>query len=385
MATQVTASPTEAVEPAVAERLPAIDATGLRALGEFADGYRNTALFLVESGGKYSLVQEAQITPGVKKIAPVYTASTDDRPVPKVSMTVEGVPVPAEKLAHGDALFWSESAIEKFLFPYYAAVRTSRDRLDDLKRLYYHDDGVTPPILAFVHFPDSRVGAIQDPREEREDRPAATRSTPLPARAQQIAPEVSPALDATMLRAFGEHADGYRNVDLFLIKSPDGYKLVEKADIPPSSKPLLRAFTKSRVTRAVPEIHMTVNGVPVPKAELALGDALFWSDSAVEEFVFPYYTAMRTISEDKLDRLRKLWAGDGTDPVHGRVRPHIAAVFHKPWSGALLIPNPRGEHELGLVLGGVAQIGGRKADHGIAVPTLHELLDHLDRGQLTFE
>lgn len=55
-----------------------------------------------------------------------------------------------------DALFWTESAIEKFFFPYYQRVLTP-DEFKELQRRYYTPDSTKgeKPILAFVHYPPS--------------------------------------------------------------------------------------------------------------------------------------------------------------------------------------------------------------------------------------
>ena len=63
-----------------------------------------------------------------------------------------------------DALFWTESAIEKFLFPYYEQLRIfDLDYLDRLKAAFY-DPKSGHRIVAIAHVPPSHSDPVHDPR-----------------------------------------------------------------------------------------------------------------------------------------------------------------------------------------------------------------------------
>jgi hypothetical protein len=120
--------------------LPPLSATRLRELAEAADGLRGVPLKLAFVDGDYRIV-DANARTADDRTIPVATASTKDPD----SVKVEDIAItPAPKIAPDasgntkvsqvfDALFWSESAVEKFLIPYYARLKDTRF-LDQLRR-----------------------------------------------------------------------------------------------------------------------------------------------------------------------------------------------------------------------------------------------------------
>lgn len=156
--------------------LPLLDARKLRELGEHADGFRDTDMVVTVRTGdggesEFDVRKESDVDADpdfaaglVRKLMRVETSSRiPSRPTPQVSMTVNGRAVPPAQLDQVDALFLTESSIEKFLFPYYEQLRIFEpDYLDRLKAQYF-DTTRAQPIVAIVHIPPSRGQAIESP------------------------------------------------------------------------------------------------------------------------------------------------------------------------------------------------------------------------------
>jgi hypothetical protein len=120
--------------------LPPISAGRLRELAEAADGMRGVPLKLAFVDGDYRIV-DATVQTADDRTLPVNTPSTKDPASAKID---DIVITPAPRIAPDangntrvsqvfDALFWSESAVEKFLIPYYARIKDTRF-LDQLRR-----------------------------------------------------------------------------------------------------------------------------------------------------------------------------------------------------------------------------------------------------------
>jgi hypothetical protein len=124
---------TVAGEPGVVFRT---DATGLAWLAETADGNRDKQFTLVldkdDQPQLRETVQEGdRLVTGVE----VRTATTlrDRVPVESVIVKPRGYEAQSVDPREGyDALFWTESAVEKFLYPYYRSQRLWDKRMDRL-------------------------------------------------------------------------------------------------------------------------------------------------------------------------------------------------------------------------------------------------------------
>lgn len=106
-----------------------MDSLEARMIADYASGVRGTpAEFLVSTRGKDKKVHvtpEKHHSPcSTKKevVTPIHTPFVQPaRPaVTAVGITAEGMNG-MESLAEYDAVFWSEAAVEKFVFPYYAS------------------------------------------------------------------------------------------------------------------------------------------------------------------------------------------------------------------------------------------------------------------------
>ena len=99
---------------------PTIDARSLARIAEWVDGLRDQNLVVVYENGEWMVREEK---PGDDTRAVLKSRKELDVPATqrqmKSKVTIRGLP-----LDDGvDALFWTESSIQKFFFPYYAAHR----------------------------------------------------------------------------------------------------------------------------------------------------------------------------------------------------------------------------------------------------------------------
>jgi hypothetical protein len=127
---------------------------------------------------------------------------------------------------------------------------------------------------------------------------------------------------AMVLRRFSETADGLRDTTVVLVRRTrfsDKRKTyhvmlhndtVATADSVDSV--LVRLQTPSTASRPrIDEVSITLRN-PVTKKDTTVKvcddfDAIFYSESAVDKFVFPYYEHLRIVPDDKVQELKKLY------------------------------------------------------------------------------
>jgi hypothetical protein len=148
-----------------------LTATDIAWLAETADGSRSVDLILVKNAkGEAKLRPPKSLEPG-DEIATEIKVRTEKTlpsriPVLQVICQLEGhdlTPLLAED--GWDAVFWTESSVEKFLYPYYRSQRLWSSTMDDLKAKFDSDpdavaiahrapstsvilDGIAPPTIA---------------------------------------------------------------------------------------------------------------------------------------------------------------------------------------------------------------------------------------------
>jgi hypothetical protein len=130
----------------------AVDSTALSWAAETADGTRDETMFLVlEDGKALKVKKESQIkNPNDPKLAKVYTKNKQHRPkVERVLLHVEDQKKPIELpgTEAWDSVFWTESSVEKFLWPYYHAHRLWDDQMTALQKKFEQD----PKAVAVAH------------------------------------------------------------------------------------------------------------------------------------------------------------------------------------------------------------------------------------------
>jgi hypothetical protein len=116
-----------------------------------------------------------------------------------------------------------------------------------------------------------------------------------------------PQIDATALAWLAEEAHGRQGKTLKLIKKANGKLELRETDPGSGEESLLEVITPpeaAQMTRPK-EIILTVpGGQPEPLHKLEGCDALFWTTSSVEKFLFPYYSAHRLLTEQQMNELK---------------------------------------------------------------------------------
>lgn len=125
-----------------AARLPRVKAQDLAWLAEIADGRRDQNMVLYRRNGRLTVGPETEAT----RATAVLRIRTDSRK--RRLERIQDLAIHQD----WDAIFLSESAVEKFLFPYYEAQRLlPPDRMEALRLQYYESD-----VLGIVHIWPSR-------------------------------------------------------------------------------------------------------------------------------------------------------------------------------------------------------------------------------------
>lgn len=163
-------------------------------------------------------------------------------------------------------------------------------------------------------------------------------------------------LDSITLRLIAEAASGARGVPVQFVALPDGtIEENRKGDrVPPPDAVVIPAFTKDKVPNKpqLTEALIQAEGVDKPIDLLNLpngmgaADAVFWSESAVEKFLIPYYASV-------YGNQAALAVGDLLEAFHGdrggrgEVTPLDAETY-------ALAHIPKSEY---VLLGGKSDIG----------------------------
>jgi hypothetical protein len=133
-------------------------AKALRRLAETADGLRELHPWLVvNADGKLDVVEEAKLGTATRL---VNLETPDDGPGlklhPILGLTVDGEPYPpGQGLEAADAVFTSQSAVEKFVFPYYTRVKTPKEVESMAREMFDPPDNV-----AIIHYPTTQYGRL---------------------------------------------------------------------------------------------------------------------------------------------------------------------------------------------------------------------------------
>lgn len=124
---------------------PSLTSNELRRLAEAADGYRNQTLCLVDTGQRFEVIPKSDVD--TRSLKPLLEVNT---PVdgPNLQGASYKVIYKGKEYHHPnvDAVFLSQSAVEKFVFPYYARFLAPA-ALDRMRTEFY----ATPGVFAVVH------------------------------------------------------------------------------------------------------------------------------------------------------------------------------------------------------------------------------------------
>lgn len=117
------------------------DSTNLSWLAETADGNRGEPLSLVLDGKKLDLVPKKDLQ-GKKELTEVHTPKKrpNRKKVTEVVCKGENFEESLKSSDKFDAVFWTESAVDKFLYPYYHAHRIWDDDIEKVKKEFDKED-----------------------------------------------------------------------------------------------------------------------------------------------------------------------------------------------------------------------------------------------------
>lgn len=355
-------------EPAEPITVPALSYTQVRLLAECTAGIDNTAAHFIFAGQGLTRTQ-SNVAPATAVLVPARQKGRFSRlaqvglqRVPPIAQG--GVEVELETLNavdyFADALFWSDSAVKKFLFPYVASCGGS-DAGNALQRLQQAWNGFpgTVQVYALMHVTpfqfntpldlgsalwvvfadaDGMLGAqpLDEflPETSLEDRghlipPGSADAADVPYdRGSMVVPPQYP--DYVTLRAMAEYAASLASQPYYFVfrAGSNTFDFPVSAELPTDLQP--GDFVIPVQTPTVPAGRPELGALwfqPEEQYPMDLGhagDAMFWSTGAIEQFMFPYYASkLGFAAPEDLALMRHVW-----DPTY--VPPSAEALGEGP-------------------------------------------------------
>ncbi|HEX2077077.1 MAG TPA: hypothetical protein VHG08_05190 [Longimicrobium sp.] len=239
--------------------------------------------------------------------------------------------------ATADAVFWGDSAVQKFVVPYAAscAAWNAGTALTELQNAWNHYPPDKVAVFALLHLvpePDAAVSLQSSLAFALADESQVTTMTLATYLEQNLVPVHSPEPDPTvsyeqvvpedpvlypsyrLLRGMAEWAASLNQDPAFFGWTP-GQRTVEQ----PSPEPA--DFAIPAFTHAVPPTRPSplsvtftgADGIPVDLTRMA--DAVFWSQGSVQQFMLPYYASVGGFPEpDIVPKIIAAWWLDGSNP-----------------------------------------------------------------------
>ena len=141
----------------------------------------------------------------------------------------------------------------------------------------------------------------------------------------------APGRNSWKLSWLAEEADGWRGEELSLMLHPtSGLRLRREGDSPmPGEHELCKIETPKCQPGRIPVLSVAVEiqGASTQKIDPAKGwDAVFWTESAVEKFLYPYYHAHR-LWDDTMDQVQLAF----------ETYPGAVAIMHKAPSNSFVM------------------------------------------------
>lgn len=329
----------------------------------------------------------------------------------QVQGAVQSLDLPA-KLA--DAVFWSESAVEKFLVPYVASAGAwEAGRIVQQLQTAFYREWENAKVVALAHrsgVPDAvparldttlSVLFVDEDNVLREQvlskflqfaRPGISikpreREVPLGVGTLPDEPPFLPSY--TQLRGIAEWASSLRTEpQYFLFDVLSGKYGSPIAKLPPDldNRIVIPAFTPPQLAeRLCPQgLWLQPDDPDTPALNVAdEADAAFWSTGALEKFLFPYYaSAAGAMALDELKALHRAWTKgaarrhaeslDGHPETLDADAPEVYSIIHLPKSN-WVAESDGAAHALDQL--GVAHAHSRgHKKHAADVVTLREYL-----------
>ena len=137
---------------------PQVDSHDVVRWAESADGTRAEILYLLQEGDQFVVKRESEIDAGdrARCLMTFLTRKQQPRrPQPHVTVVHASGTTPLDRY---DAVFWTESSVEKFLWPYYHAHRIYDTDLAAFRKAFDDD----PNVIAIMHTPLTHTEMISD-------------------------------------------------------------------------------------------------------------------------------------------------------------------------------------------------------------------------------
>ena len=144
---------------AAAQQDVVLSPANLTALGEEGDGRPDKTLMIVkDKGGRWRLRETAEpddqiVVPGLRITTPKDTTAATGHITKVVCTATNGSDVELKSDDDFDAVFWSPSAVRKFVWPYYQSHRLWDEEIQTVKDKFESD----PTALAVAHQAPSRT------------------------------------------------------------------------------------------------------------------------------------------------------------------------------------------------------------------------------------
>lgn len=122
------------------------------------------------------------------------------------------------------------------------------------------------------------------------------RSASTQARSGSPTERTVPRVDSRQMSWWAESADGVRDKELALVLTESGEYVVKEEQA--GDEVVLRMYTPSITPNRMKPAEITFQAPGCEKVRIdELADALFWTESAVEKFLFPYYASQRLLTD----------------------------------------------------------------------------------------
>lgn len=352
---------------------PPMNSDQLRRVADFAGAVRGAELW-TEYDKPRKKIHKSHADLNTAETAFVPTRTPLDAIRPRVATVSPGTGGPDLVSRGADALFWSEGAVEKFLFPYYASA-AGWDAEAFLKRLndaWYRYDANRVQVVALAHLATSpgedenltlenSVGVVYARYEGTgvgkaellplpeflnqfgtlPDTPEPLPLPPIPESppAQGTAKERQP-LTSVQVRRITETTSGVRGVPVWFTLHKGDISASEKPPVDPApADTVILGGTETRRARPAQKGYSieSLNTPFLDWASLDEYDAVFWTDGAVERFMLPYYASvMGYQAVPFLSKLMKIWApglaAEGTVETVETDTTKVYAMAHYPRS-----------------------------------------------------
>jgi len=113
----------------------------------------------------------------------------------------------------------------------------------------------------------------------------------------------APRVDSRQISWWAEAADGTRDKELALVLTASGEYVVKEEE--PGDFVILTMYTPSEAPKRRKPVEITLQAPGCEKMRIdEIADALFWTESAVEKFVYPYYAFQRLLTDEEMMRLK---------------------------------------------------------------------------------